>query len=89
MCRAPVCGILKRGEKVYTQIIDATRMVVMVGEMGGDLEERAAKWYGEKKHPRKIGVSFIGLYVNQASVNLAVVACIVQTGAVFEQRGSG
>jgi succinyl-CoA synthetase alpha subunit len=89
MGKAPVCGILNRGEKGLTQIIDATRMVVLVGKIGGDLEERVAKWYGVKKHPRKIGVSFIGLCVNQASVNFAVVACIVLTVAVFEQRGSG
>ena len=28
-----------------------TKAVVIVGEMGGDLEERAAEWYGAKKRP--------------------------------------
>lgn len=31
-----------------------TKVVVMVGEMGGDLEERAAAWYGEKKRRIKL-----------------------------------
>ena len=26
-----------------------TKAVVIVGEMGGDLEERAAEWYGAKE----------------------------------------
>jgi ATP-citrate lyase alpha-subunit len=31
-----------------------TKAVVIVGEMGGDLEERAAEWYGEKKRRIKL-----------------------------------
>jgi len=31
-----------------------TKAVVIVGEMGGDLEERAASWYGEKKRRIKL-----------------------------------
>src|SRR5256712_3956966 len=31
-----------------------TKAVVMVGEMGGDLEERAAEWYGLKKRRVKL-----------------------------------
>ena len=30
-----------------------TKAVVIVGEMGGDLEERAAEWYGAKKRPHQ------------------------------------
>lgn len=32
----------------------ATKAVVIVGEMGGDLEERAAEWYGAKKRRIKL-----------------------------------
>src|SRR5262245_64361458 len=31
-----------------------TKAVVIVGEMGGDLEERAAEWYGAKKRRTKL-----------------------------------
>lgn len=31
-----------------------TKVVVIVGEMGGDLEERAAEWYGQKKRRIKL-----------------------------------
>lgn len=31
-----------------------TKAVVIVGEMGGDLEERAAEWYGAKKRRIKL-----------------------------------
>jgi ATP-citrate lyase alpha-subunit len=31
-----------------------TKAVVIVGEMGGDLEERAAEWYGQKKRRIKL-----------------------------------
>lgn len=34
-----------------------TKAVVIVGEMGGDLEERAAEWYGAKKRRVKLMVA--------------------------------
>lgn len=41
-----------------------TKAVVMVGEMGGDLEERAASWYGEKKRRIKL-ISVVSGYCQE------------------------
>ncbi|MFQ5780149.1 MAG: citrate/2-methylcitrate synthase [Nitrospiria bacterium] len=41
-----------------------TKAVVMVGEMGGDLEERAAVWYGEKKRRIKL-ISVVSGYCQE------------------------
>jgi ATP-citrate lyase alpha-subunit len=37
-----------------------TKAVVIVGEMGGDLEERAAEWYGKKKRRIKLIATISG-----------------------------